>query len=89
LENSDDEVDINRAWRNIRENIKISAKEIVSYYELKKHKQWFDKGCTRLLKQAKLQCLQNPSEINGDNVNNIRFEASRQFRKKKKKSGNI
>jgi hypothetical protein len=27
LENLNTEVDINRAWKNIRENIKISAKE--------------------------------------------------------------
>jgi hypothetical protein len=28
----------------------------------------------------KLQWLQNPSKINGDNLNNIRGEASRHFR---------
>jgi hypothetical protein len=57
LKNLNDEVDINRAWETIRENIKISAKESSSYYELKKHKPWFDKGCSKLLdqrKQAKL-----------------------------------
>jgi hypothetical protein len=27
---------------------------------------------------------QNPSEINGDNMNNVRRETSRQFRKEKK-----
>jgi hypothetical protein len=45
--NSDAEVDINtrRACETIRENIKISAKESVGYYELKKHKPWFDEGC--------------------------------------------
>jgi hypothetical protein len=51
-------VDINRALETIRENIKISAKESVGYYELKKHKPWFDEGCSILLdqrKQAKLQ----------------------------------
>jgi hypothetical protein len=37
LENLDIEVDINRAWETIRENIKISAKESLRYYELKKH----------------------------------------------------
>jgi hypothetical protein len=54
---------------------------------LKKHKPWFDKGCSKLLdqrKQAKLQWLQDPSEINGDNLNNIRREASRHFRNKKR-----
>jgi hypothetical protein len=31
-----------------------------------------------------LQWLQDPSEINGDNLNNIRRETSRQFRNKKR-----
>jgi hypothetical protein len=38
-----------------------------------------------------LQWLQDPSEINGDNLNNIRREASRHFRNKKREylEGNI
>jgi hypothetical protein len=89
LENSDTEVTINRAWETIRENIKTSVKESLGYYELKKHKPWFNEGCSKLLdqrNQAKLQWLQNPSEINGDNLNNIRCETSRHFRNKR---GNI
>jgi hypothetical protein len=46
-----------------------------------------DEGCSKLLdqrKQAKLQWLQNLSEINGDNLNNVRCEASRHFRYKKR-----
>jgi hypothetical protein len=35
-------------------------------------------------KQAKLQWLQDPSQINGDNLNNIRCEASMHFRNKKR-----
>jgi hypothetical protein len=35
-------------------------------------------------KQAKLQWLHDPSEINGDNLNNVRREASRHFRTKKR-----
>jgi hypothetical protein len=31
-----------------------------------------------------LQWLQDPSKINGDNLNNIRHEASRHFRNKKR-----
>jgi hypothetical protein len=31
-----------------------------------------------------LQWLQDPSEINGDNLNNVRHEASRHFRNKKR-----
>jgi hypothetical protein len=33
---------------------------------------------------AKLQWLQDPSEINGDNLNNVRCEASRHFRNNKR-----
>jgi hypothetical protein len=41
----------------------------------------------RSKEKAKLQWLQDPSEINGDNLNNVRREASRYFRNKKR--GNI
>jgi hypothetical protein len=72
----------------IVDNINISAKDKVGHYELKKHKPWFHKGCSKLLdpsKQAKLQWLQDPSEINADNLNNVKREASRHFRIKKRK----
>jgi hypothetical protein len=36
------------------------------------------------IEQAKLQWLQDPSEINRDNLNNVRREASRQFKNKKR-----
>jgi hypothetical protein len=71
LEILDTEVDISRAWETIRENIKISAKESLGYYKLKKHKPWFYEGCSKILdqrKQAKWQWLQDPKEINGDNL---------------------
>ena len=35
-------------------------------------------------KRAKVQWLQNPNKINVDNLNNVRREASRFFRNKKK-----
>jgi hypothetical protein len=87
LENIHVEVDINRVWETTGQNIKISPKESLGYHELKKHKPWFNNGCSELLdqrKQAKLQWIQDPSEINGDNLNNIRCEASRNFRNKKR-----
>jgi hypothetical protein len=62
LEDFDAEVEINSALETIRENINISAKESRGYFEFKKHKPWFDEGCSKLLdqrKQAKLQWLQN------------------------------
>jgi hypothetical protein len=54
---------------------------------LKKHKPWFDEGYPELLdqrKQAKYQWLQDPSEINEDNLNSVRREASSCFRNKKR-----
>jgi hypothetical protein len=76
----DAEVEINSAWETIKENIKISAKENPSYSELKKHKPWFDERCSKLLDQRK----EDPSKINGDNLNNLRREASRYFMNKKR-----
>jgi hypothetical protein len=83
----DAEVEINNAWEMIRENIINSAKESLGYFELKKNKPWFNEGCSKLLyqrKEPKLQWLQDPNEINGDNLNNVRREASRYFRNKKR-----
>jgi hypothetical protein len=37
LEDLDAEAEINSAWERIRENIKISTKESLGYFELKKH----------------------------------------------------
>jgi hypothetical protein len=51
VKNLDDDVDINRAWEPIRDDIKIPAKACLGYYDLKKHKPWFDKGCSKLLDQ--------------------------------------
>jgi len=82
-----DSKDINRAWENIKENIKTSAKDSVYLHELKQHKPWFYEKCLHYLdqkKQAKMQCVQDPSQSNVDNLNNIRREASRHFRNKKK-----
>jgi hypothetical protein len=89
LEDLDTEVEINSAWETIRENIKFSAKESIDYFEFKKHKPWFDEGCSKLLdqkKDTKFLWLHDPSEINGDNLNNVTLETSRHFRNKR---GNI
>jgi DNA repair ATPase RecN len=87
LENLEDSGDINGAWDNIRENIKISAKQSLGYCESKHLTPWFDEECSKLVdqrKQAKLQRLQDPSEANEDNLSDIRREASRHFRHKKR-----
>jgi hypothetical protein len=53
LENLDTEVDIITAWETIRENIEISVKESLGYYQLKKHKPRFYEGCSKLSHQRK------------------------------------
>jgi hypothetical protein len=53
-------VDINRAQETIKENIKISAKDSLSYYELKKPNPSLEKNAQNLpdqRKQAKLYIL--------------------------------
>jgi predicted metallo-beta-lactamase superfamily hydrolase len=47
------------------------AKESISHCEAKHHKPWFDKVRLNLVdqrKQAKLQWLKDPSEVNEDNL---------------------
>ena len=41
--------DINRAWENIKKNIKTSAKESRGLYELKPYEPWFNEECSLLL----------------------------------------
>jgi hypothetical protein len=53
LEILDDDVDINRAWETVKENIKISAKQNMGYYELKQQKPRFSEGCSKLSNQRK------------------------------------
>jgi hypothetical protein len=48
---------------------------------------WFDEKYLKLLdqrKQAKLQWLQNPSQTNGANLNNVRCETSKTLTNKEK-----
>jgi len=87
LENLSVDEDVNRVWENIKENIKTSATESLDLHESKQHKPWFDKECVDFLdqrKQDKMQWIQDPSQSNVDNLNNIRRDASRHFRNKKK-----
>jgi hypothetical protein len=57
LGNYDGNLDINRQWGSVTQNIKISTKDTLSY-KLKQHKLRFDRGCSKIIyqsKQAKLQ----------------------------------
>jgi hypothetical protein len=56
-----------KTWENIKNNIKITAKENLDLYGRKQHKLWFDEECSQFLgqrKQAKMQWLQNPYQSN-------------------------
>jgi hypothetical protein len=58
LEDLNDSEDINMAWENIKENIKVSAKETLGLCGWKQHKPWLDEKCLQVLghmKQAKMQ----------------------------------
>jgi len=71
LKNLSDSKGINRAWENIKENIKSSAKESLGLHELKGQKPWFDEECLHFLdqrKRAKMQWVQNPSQSNVDSL---------------------
>jgi hypothetical protein len=51
------------------------------------HKLWFDEECLGFLdqrKQAKIQWLQDPNQSNVNNLNNVRRDARRHFKKKQK-----
>ena len=87
LENVSEDEDINRAWESIKENIKTSATKSLGMHEMKQHKPWFDEECLGILdqrKQAKMHWIQDPSQSNANNPNNVRRDASRYFRKKRR-----
>ena len=57
LENLNISEDIKRAWENIKDNTKTSAKESLDLYKLKQHKPWFNIECLCFLDQRKQQWL--------------------------------
>ena len=87
LESFSDREDMNRAWENIKETIKTSAKKSLGLHELKQLKPWFDEEWVRFLdqrKQAKVQWLQDPNKSKVDDPNTVRLEAGKQIRNKEK-----
>jgi hypothetical protein len=71
----------------ILDRTSISAQERLGYCEPKHRKPRFDEECSKLVdrrKQAELQWLQYPSEVNEDNLSDVRREAGRHFRNKKR-----
>ena len=57
MENLSDGMNINRAWENIKENIKTSAKESLGLHEFKQRKPWFDEECLCFLDhRSRLKC---------------------------------
>ena len=85
MENVNDEENVNRTWDHIKENIQTSAKESLGLHELNHNKPWLDEclGFLDQRKRAKLQWIQDPSQSNVDNLNNVRREVSRHFRSKR------
>jgi hypothetical protein len=59
----------------------------LGYYQLNQHKPWCDKQCSKSVDertQAELQWLQDPRELNGNDLSNIRCEDTRQFTNNKR-----
>jgi hypothetical protein len=86
-ENLEESFDIHNAWESIREISRPHPKSNLGYQKLKHNKPCFDDECLKLIdqrKQAKLQWLQNPSQVKGDHLKNLRRETSRTFRNKKR-----
>jgi hypothetical protein len=87
LEGLGESFNITNGWESIKQNSKASSKDNLGYHRLKPNKPWFDDECSKLIdqrKKAKLHWLQNPSQINRDNLQNLRRETSRIFRNKKR-----
>ena len=78
-------MDVNRTWENIKESIQTLAKKSLGLHELEQNKPWFDEECQGFLdqrKRTKIQWVQDPSQSNVDNLNNVRHLVSRYFREK-------
>jgi hypothetical protein len=78
---------VNRDWKNLKENIKTSAKESPGLHGLKQRKLRFDEECLGFLdqrQQFKMQWVEDQSQNNVDNLNTLRHESSKFFRNKKK-----
>ena len=66
LRNEGNDGDINRAWEDIKESIKTSAKESLEVHDLKKYKTLFDEkylGFLDRMKQAKIQWMQVQAKV--------------------------
>jgi hypothetical protein len=54
LEKLNDSKNMNTAWENIKENIKISDNEFLRQLEMKECELWFDEEFSQLMLQRKL-----------------------------------
>jgi len=59
LENFNDDEDVNRACKNIKQNIQTSAKKNLGLQEMKQNKPWFDEECLGFLDQRKRAKMQS------------------------------
>jgi hypothetical protein len=63
MKNLDNIEDINRVWKNIKEETIIPDQEILCQFKRKQHKTLFDEECLKFedqRKQAELQSLHDP-----------------------------
>ena len=88
LGNLSNDEDIKRVWEYMKDNIKTPAKESLGLQVLKQHKPRFVEECLGFFldqrKLAKMQWIHEPSQSSVDNLNNVRCDASRHFRNKRR-----
>jgi hypothetical protein len=62
----------------------IFGQRSIGHCESKHHELWFGEECSEFLIEGS-RWLQDPSEVNADNLSNVRREASKHFRSNKRK----
>jgi hypothetical protein len=60
------EADVNSVWETVGDRIKISTKETLGFYVLKKHKSCLDEGCSKLLDKKKNKLNWNGCRIQAE-----------------------
>jgi hypothetical protein len=83
LWNLNDIESITRPCKIVEENIRFPSKESVGLHEQKQQDPWFDEQSSQCLIHRKTLWLHDPNRSNVNILNNVRYSASRHYRKKK------
>lgn len=79
---------VNEIWGKIERSISVAAKEILGPTRKKKHKDWFDGDCRRILEQrekARMLTIQEPNDTNRRYFSEVKRNARILIRTKKRR----